>query len=85
MPGDGDDRYVRRSALPWAIGSLVCSYASGFMQYLYGYYHWQVVFAFPPWKPPRTCFTDLCSQSSASSRFTRSCLPWVLPSLQSSA
>ena len=52
MPDTSGEQNNPRSAVPWAMASLVCSYASGFMQYLYGYYHWQVVFAFPPWKPP---------------------------------
>ncbi len=47
-----EDRNAWRSALPWAIASLVCSYASAFMQWLYGYYHWQVVFAYPRWEAP---------------------------------
>ncbi len=41
-----------RSALPWALGSLVCSYASGFMQWLYGHYHWSIVFSSPRWQIP---------------------------------
>lgn len=52
MSGNHQVRSTWRSALPWAIASLLCSYASGFMQWLYGYYHWQIVFAYPPWDKP---------------------------------
>ena len=47
------DQSASRSALPWAIASLACTYASAFLKWLYGYYHWQIVFAFPHWEPPQ--------------------------------
>ena len=47
------DQGTSRSALPWAVASLACTYASAFLKWLYGYYHWQIVFAFPNWEPPQ--------------------------------
>ena len=48
-----EDRTAWRSVLPWAIASLVCTYTSAFMQSLYAYYHWRVVFAVPFWEAPK--------------------------------
>ena len=42
-----------RPVLPWAVASLACTYASAFLKWLYGYYHWQIVLAFPRWEPPQ--------------------------------
>ena len=53
LPEHNENRNAWRSALPWAFASLVCSYASAFMQWLYGYYHWQVIFAYPRWEAPQ--------------------------------
>lgn len=49
---DNTARLGWRFALPWALASLICSYASGFLWWLYGYYHWDIVFASSGWQIP---------------------------------
>jgi hypothetical protein len=55
------DQGASRSVLPWAVASLACTYASAFLNWLYGYYHWQIVFAFPRWEPPQHVHEPLFS------------------------
>lgn len=49
----GSGQGTLRSALPWAVASFACTYASAFLRWLYGYYHWEIVNTFPLWEPPQ--------------------------------
>lgn len=49
----GSAQGTLRSALPWAVASFACTYASAFLRWLYGYYHWEIVNTFPLWEPPQ--------------------------------